>query len=247
LVRAPGNTHEFTATGDFAVASDNLPESKHGRAGTDAKPGREYFMARAAHEILECAGLEAKNIQVFGAGLSRDHAHIAREYPRAQVCVCDLANFQKAGNFVGMDDPRRFDIMIACEVVEHFTDLPANFITLLSKLSTNGLAVLSTNIADGTPLADLEYPYIPGHTAYYSGRAMKMLAHRVDPAFHVDFRLPQAATAQLGLRKRYIFVYRDPRIASGIAEYFSLHAFAPSEPSIPLSFPVKCWHLLRGR
>jgi hypothetical protein len=76
---------------------------------------------------------------------------------------------------------------------------------------------------------------------------LELLIHRIDPAFRVDFRLPRAATAQLGLRKRYIFVYRDPRIASGIAEYFSLHAYAPSEPIIPPSFLVKCWHLLRGR
>lgn len=240
---APENLHNFSETHDFV--GNNCPQEGHGRVGTGSEPGREYFMSVMAKDVLQHAGLGPRSILIYGPGLSRDYWLLAKQFPEIQVCICDLKNFQNAENFVALEDPVQFDVVIACEVVEHFTKIMDDFSLLLSKVSKSGIAVLSTNISDGGALSSLEYPFIRGHTAYYSGRALALIARQIDAGLRVDFRVPQAALAQLGPRKRYVLIYRGKDVASGVADYFSGNLMAPSEAMVRPSAPIRWWRWLR--
>jgi hypothetical protein len=204
-------------------------------------------MGCMARDVLMRAAFEPKSILIYGAGLSRDHAWLKKEYPDIRVCICDLANFQQSTAYVPLESKEQFDIVIACEVVEHFTDIEKDFFLLLSKVSDNGLVVLSTNISDGTAFSELAYPFVPGHTAYYSGRALMLIAKKFNQGLEVDFRVPQAALAQLGPRKRYVLIYRDRKVASAIADYFSKNLMAPSEKSFRPAAPTRWWRRLQKK
>jgi hypothetical protein len=240
---APENLHDFSEAQDFV--GNNCPQEGHGRVGTGSQPGREYHMAIMAKEILQHAGLPPRSILIYGPGLSRDHLLLAKQFPEMRVYVCDLKNFQHAENFVAIEDHMQFDVVIACEVVEHFTQVISDFSSLFSKVSKFGIAVLSTNISDGGALFPLEYPFIRGHTAYYSGRALALIASQIDADLLVDFRAPQAALAQLGPRKRYVLIYRGNEVAAATALYFSANLMAPSEALVRPSAPIRWWRWLR--
>lgn len=235
-VAAPANRHDFHADG---FGADNDPDAGHGRGGSATLPGREYHMATMACAILDLAQVAEPRLMVFGPGMSLDHHRIARDMPRAKVAITDLDNFQGAANFVPLDDGGRYDAIIACEVVEHFTDPVADFARLLAKLSPGGLLVCSTNVNDGTPLAQLEYPFISGHTSYYSARSLARIAAATDTGIEVDFRTPEAALHHLGPRKRYVLMHRCDAVRAAIADYFSRVPFAPSEPGRPPKLRVR--------
>lgn len=240
---APENLHDFSAAQDFV--GNNCPHEGQGRVGTGSQPGREYLMAVMAKDILQGAGLSPRTILIFGPGLSRDHVLLAEQFPEIRVFICDLKNFQGAENFVTLDEDMQFDVVIACEVVEHFTEVMRDFSLLLGKVSESGIAVLSTNISDGGAISSLEYPFIRGHTAYYSGRALTLIARQLDPDLLVDFRAPKAALGQLGPRKRYVLIYRGNDVAAAVADYFSANLMAPSEALVRPSPPIRWWRWIR--
>ncbi len=225
FVSNPHNLHNYLESG-FGPTS--IPQIGT-RAGDGVQPRREYRIAEMAIDILSrrSPGLSPK-VLVFGPGLSRDHALIAARLPVARVAVTDMDNFQAASDFVPLDESRqKFDIVVASEVIEHFTDLEKDFTNLLSKVKDDGLVVAGTNICDGWPLHRLVYPFITGHTSYYTGRSLQAVARRF--GMTVDFRVPAIAFASAGPRKRYVFFYRDPLIGECISQYFADHHLAPSE------------------
>lgn len=237
FAEAPGNIQDFQSKSDFQ--GSNMPDSSLGRTGAEDHPGREYLMASMAAEILDNAKIEFDSILLYGAGMSLDHRWLSRKFPQKKVAVCDIDNFQEIENFVRLDSNEKFDIVVACEVVEHFIEIRENFSRLLSKVSESGICVLSTNISDGGPLEKLTYPFIGGHTAYYSGRSLACIAKSFDSNFRLDFRPPMASLAQLGPRKRYTLLYRSEKIQAEIALYFSRNFMAPSEPCIKKSLTTK--------
>jgi hypothetical protein len=204
-------------------------------------------MARMGKQILELAGKDGGSILLFGAGLSKDHAWLRKKFPSVRIAVCDLENFQNLENFVPLDSDEKFNILIACECIEHFTDLESNFVTLLSKLSKNGIAIFSTNINDGTSLSKHGYPFIVGHTSYYSGRSLQKIAKRIDASLEVDFRSPLASLGQLGSTKRYVIMHSDSAIRDAISEYFAAHLMADSEPIVHLSLAFRARRFLRRK
>jgi SAM-dependent methyltransferase len=231
---APENTYPFDDATAFQGSSAAI--EANGRVGTSERPGREYFMGGMAAEILQLAGLPISSVLVYGAGLSRDHVWLSKGWPGVKVCIADIKNFQRVDNFVRLDDTSRFDIVLACEVVEHFIQIDSDFSALLSKVAEDGILVLSTNIRDKSPLSSLAYPFVRGHTAYYSSQALRAIVGRFDPRLKIDLRTPRAALGQLGPRKRYVLIYRDEAIIRGIADYFALHPWAPSEGVVRASF-----------
>lgn len=225
FISNPGNVHDYSALG-FDDASS--PESSP-RTGDGQMPRREYYMAKMAADILErLCPRQAREVVVFGAGLSRDHALIAGDGLFSRVAVCDMENFQSVADFIphtGRD--AQFDAVVACEVIEHFTDLDADFDRLFAKMKEAGLVIASTNICDGAPLHTLLYPFALGHTAYHSGRSLLAVCKRF--GMQVDFRTPAISFNGAGPRKRYVLFYKDPRIAECISQYFADHHVAPSE------------------
>ena len=240
---APGNIHSYSSRDAF----DADPYSNFGRVGTESEPGREFRMARMAKEILDLSGIETRSILIFGAGLSKDYLWVGREFPSIRVSVCDLENFQKVDDFVPIDSNEKFDVLVACECIEHFTNLETDFSTLFSKLSKNGIAIFSTNVNDGSGVSKQGYPFVVGHTSYYSGRALQEIAKRIGSSIEVDFRAPLASLGQLGATKRYVIMHSDPAIRCAVSEYFSSHLMADSEPIVRLSLLFRTQRFLRRR
>lgn len=225
-VRNPGNTHDYHEESAFDAVDPTSP-----RVGDGRKPGREYRMMQMGVDILRIhRGDFRPEVAVLGAGMSKDHALILEKLPVSRAAVSDLENFQSSKDFVPMSSRQpEFDVVVACEVIEHFVDLIEDFTNLLSKVRNDGLAIASTNMHDGVPLARLAYPFDVGHTSYYSGRSLREICKRLDGSIHLDFRTPSIAFRGAGPRKRYIYFYRDMAVGDSIAQYFADNHVAPSE------------------
>ena len=166
---------------------------------------------------------------VFGAGRSLDYQHIAKLPAVDRVVMSDVVDLGVDADFINITKgtSERFDLIIACEVVEHFTDPRAEFPRLFKLLTRNGLLVCSTNIYDGRNVANHRYLYSRGHVSYYSPHAIRVIARRSRMRF--DFRVPAIATGSAGPRKRYVLFTRSRSNMRRIVEYFGRHAYAPSE------------------
>jgi SAM-dependent methyltransferase len=216
-------------TFDFKQVTATQVRTSAGRTGTEDVPGREFKMASMAADILCRDNL---TVLVYGPGLSLDYLHI-RKLPRvARVTIGDLMRVQADADFVDTSQraTRRFDIVVACEVIEHFEYPRAEFSRLLSYVTPDGLLVCSTNIYDGGNLSRHRYIHYRGHASYYSPAALRSIARRN----HVllDFRLPHAATGYAGPRKRYVLMSRSRSVMDAVADYFGSHMFGPSESPI---------------
>jgi len=222
-VAAPDNFKDYSK---FTSAKQlgNTP-----RVGSEDKPGREYFMAEMA---IEAMGKKDLSVLVCGPGRSIDYRRIASLDQVKKVAIADLMKFFDDAEWVDLNAPikEQFDIVICCEVVEHFTDPPNDFKKTLGYLNDEGMLVCSTNIYDGGKLEKQSYLFIRGHTSYYTPRALAHIA-KENGAF-VDFRLPTVATTDAGgPRKRYVVFTRSQQTAQDLAVYFGSHQFAPSEPN----------------
>lgn len=219
-VANPKNLHDYT----MYESADKLP--MRARVGTPDRQGREFHMAAMAADIL---GRSRLSVLVYGAGRSRDNLHINDLAAVRSVAISDLMNIRDDAEFVDTSGPieRRFDIVIASEVVEHFLTPRQDFAALLGLCSSDGVVVCSTNIYDGGSLRSQPYLFIPGHTSYYSPESLLEIA-RLNQCY-VDFRVPLVATGYGGPRKRYVLFSRSPGVMQNIVRYFGSHMFAPSE------------------
>jgi SAM-dependent methyltransferase len=210
------------------VSAKKYPMSP--RIGTETVPGRELHMVKLATDVLG----RKVDVLINGAGISQDFRHAAKIKRVRDVWLSDFVNFHEVPNFfaVGTDPGRRFDVIVACEVLEHFTRPRADFMGLARMLEPGGLMVCSTNIYDGS--SDLSrhlYPFIKGHCAYWTPRAIETVAR--DAGLHVDFRVPEIALGKGGPRKRYVLFSRSPEVMRSVTRYFARHLYAPSEPAVP--------------
>ncbi|WP_313054972.1 methyltransferase domain-containing protein [Pseudomonas lopnurensis] len=229
FVSNPSNGHDFREDGAFR-AGTNLPETSM-RVGDGTRPGREFRMAEMGVDILRRYQEDLRpDVMVFGPGMSRDHALMKERLLVSRMAVSDLSNFQSVLDFVPVTSRQaEFDLVIASEVVEHFTDLQEDFSNLLFKVRETGLLIACTNMHDGVPLEGLAYPFDVGHTSYYSGQSLQAICERLSSGIRLDFRTPAVAFRGAGPRKRYIFFYRDAELGQCIAQYFADHHVAASE------------------
>lgn len=196
------------------------------RVGTEEHQGREFHMAAMGADILQRSGLK---VMVFGAGRSLDYQHIAKLPAVDRVVMSDVVDLGIDADFINIakGTSERFDLIIACEVVEHFPDPMTEFPRLFKLLTRKGLLVCSTNIYDGKNVANHRYLYSRGHVSYYSPQAIAEIARKSRMQF--DFRVPEIVTGTAGPRKRYILFTRSKKNMRRIVEYFGLHPYAPSE------------------
>jgi hypothetical protein len=183
-------------------------------------------MAQMAIDILGRADLD---VLVYGAGRSLDNRHIA-ELPQVRhVAIADVMKLRDDAEFIdsNLPAPRRFDVVIASEVVEHFLDPRIDLEALLAYVDTDGMLVCSTNLYDGGNLSRQSYPFVPGHVSYWSEGSVRRAA--AANGVHVDIRIPLVATGFAGPRKRYLLFTRSQVVMDSIGRYFSTHEFAPSE------------------
>jgi SAM-dependent methyltransferase len=216
----------FTNTVDYTAFESVESFRLTPRVGTAEHRGRESHMAEMGADILQRPGLK---VMVFGAGRSLDYRHIAKLPAVERVVMSDVVDLGVDADFINITKgtSERFDLIIACEVVEHFTDPRTEFPRLFKLLTRKGLLVCSTNIYDGRNVANHRYLYSRGHVSYYSPRAIGVIARRSRMRF--DFRLPAIVTGTAGPRKRYVLFTRSARNMRQVAEYFGRHAYAPSE------------------
>lgn len=197
------------------------------RNSTDDRPGREYHMAALGHEIQSSCGHTPKSLTFFGAGINKDHRWVQEKYKNINIKLVDLANYQNHPNFESISETSKSSLVIACEVIEHFYDPIKHFENLFNIVEDDGLIICSTNINDGSNIENHNYPFIYGHTAYWSPLALISVAARF--GFNADFRNPKLCFSKQWVRKRYVFFYRNMRTHMSIAEYFGRRLFAPSE------------------
>jgi Methyltransferase domain len=221
-VSLPDNAHDYmaaTSTVDLAGTSR--------RCGTVDTPGRETAMAKLALQVL---GRRDASVLVYGAGQSLDVHHIAGLPRSGRVAIGDLVEFRDDAEFVDISKPATtpFDVVIACEVVEHFTRPHKNFANLFSYVADDGIVVASTNVRDKLPIGRIQYIWHRGHVSYYSSRALRIIARR--HGMHVDFRVPLVATGTGGPRKRYLIFSRSSEVMDSVSDWFGGHMYAPSEP-----------------
>jgi hypothetical protein len=223
----PDNTFDYRAYDQL----DHLTEA--GRIGTPEHEGREYHMARMAVDILGRTDLE---VLVYGVGRSFDNHHIEALPQVRHVAIADVMHLRDDAEFIDANAPapRRFAVVVASEVIEHFLDPRRDIARLLDYVEPDGLLVCSTNIYDGGNLAKQAYLYVNGHTSYYTVESLTRLAAANDRL--IDFRVPLSATGYAGPRKRYVLMTGSTVVRSAIARYFETRPYAPSEsPTANLS------------
>lgn len=219
-VRMPGNTHDY-ASATSAAAFDHAH-----RCGTDDREGREYGMARLGVETLGGSGL---SVLIYGVGRSMDNLHIAKLPEVDRAVIGDIVRVRDDAAFVDISGHAtdEFDIVVASEVIEHFTDPRLDFEKLFSWVTEEGILICSTNIHDGGTLNNRRYIFGRGHVSYYSPRSLRVIAKQL--GWHVDFRLPLAVVGRAGPRKRYVIFSRSRDVMDRVSEYFGSHPYAPSE------------------
>jgi len=219
-VANPENTHDYRQYEQLEVLTQG------GRIGTPAREGRAIHMSTIALDIL---GREGCEVLVYGAGRSFDNHHIAALPQVRQVAIADVMKLRDDAEFIdaNLPAPRRFAVVVASEVIEHFPDPRRDFARLLNYVEPDGLLVCGTNVYDGGNLAKQPYLYVNGHTSYYSHESLTRLAAANGQL--VDFRVPLVATGYGGPRKRYILFTRSDAVMAATARYFETRRYAPSE------------------
>ena len=220
-ISIPENRNDYTER-DYS----QLPSS--GRTGHEGRPGRDYHIASLALE-----GIARKDVEVllYGVGASRDN-HTIKDLPKVRsVAIGDIMKLRDDGEFVDLTKrpPRKFDLVIASEVIEHFRDPVPDFRTLFGFVKRNGLVVCATNVYGGNDLSRDRYIFYSDHTSYYTPTALHHIALMY--GMHIDFRMPIIGA---GMRKRYIFFTRSRATLDRLSVYFGSRAYAPSESAYRL-------------
>jgi len=201
---------------------DQLPEAK--RIGTVGKPGREFLMARMAIDILKRSDLE---VLVYGVGRSLDNVHIGAMRRVRNVAISDIMRVRDDAEFHDANRPaaKRFPVVIASEVIEHFRSPHEDFAELFGFVAKDGILVCGTNIYGGGDLSRDRYPFWPDHTSYYTPEALLEIAET--NGFYLDFRTPRRAGANG--RKRYVIFTKSQPVLQNVSLYFGRRAVAPSD------------------
>ncbi len=216
----PENTHDYRNY----LSIDKLTPSA--RIGTPERPGREFHMAAMAIDIL---GRDDIEVLIFGAGRSYDNHHIAALPQVRNVAIADIMRLREDAEFIdaNLPAPRRFAVVIASEVVEHFLDPRKDFASFFDYLEPDGLLVCSTNLYDGGDLSNQAYLFYRGHVSYYSSGSLARIAE--ENGQFLDLRVPLVATGYAGQRKRYLLFTKSAAVMEATARYFSTRPYAPSD------------------
>lgn len=220
-VSNPANVHDYARykdVGDFRMKP---------RVGTTDRKGREFFMAQMAIDILGRTDLD---VLVYSAGRSLDNHHIAALPSVRSVAISDVIRLRDDAEFFDSSQPatRRFPVVIASEVIEHFLQPREDFERLFGFVEPDGLLVCSTDVYDGGNLRLQSYIFMPGHTSFYTPASLAILAKA--NGLYVDLRVPLVATGYGGPRKRYVLFTASPGVVASIETYFKGRTYAPSEP-----------------
>lgn len=243
LVKEPGpEYHVKFKTLDFATcpqcgfyfSAQNFNDYEHNnrgifkakktaRVGDGTVPGREYYMTMSAIDVLQRDNL---TVAIFGAGLSRDHELIRAHAAVASCVIIDLVNFQESEYFEPVTTKRQFDIVVASEVFEHFMRPRKELARCLSLLRRDGILLASTNLNAKKDITAQAYPFLYGHTSYYSNRSLVVLARMCGAMV----RIVKPEYAKISPAKRYLYFTKSAATGDLLGSYLAEHPVPPSEP-----------------
>jgi hypothetical protein len=223
FISFPENTAKY-----MSVLSKNSfeKELRDSRNSNDQRPGREFYMVKMAVDILEKHD-EEFSISFFGAGNNKDHVWIEKEYPKSIQKLVDLTNIQNSSKYENILEATQSDIVVASEVIEHFTDHSTHFENLIKLMSNDGIIICSTNIYDGSEIEQHIYPFVPGHTSYWSHPALIHIAKKHDLLLHIG--TPLVSKTRGGPRKKYVIFCRSKKVYYNLSLYLCKNKFCPSE------------------
>jgi hypothetical protein len=233
----PKATSRYLAMSSFEQLPGGSPAGgTQNRIGTDEQAGREFHMAKMAVDIL---GRENLEVLVYGAGGSLDNHHIAKLRGVRHVAIGDIRKLRDDAEFIDANKParRKFAVVIASEVIEHFRNPRADFAKLFKFVDRDGLLVCGTNIYAGGSLSNDSYIFCPDHTSYFTPQVLRDSAN--DAGFRIDFRAPLIA---VGMRKRYVLFSKSQQVMESAACYFGAELYAPSEVARPRRPPAQKSH-----
>ena len=230
----------------FAYGSKNKPvESAMGMEGSWSGPGgggfREYYLAKMLQRDLG-----AESILLFGTGNTPALARLLAD--GLDVVGCDVSGdvVQYKRQLHGQDRffmadelpaERKYDAIVAVEVIEHFADPLGSFRELLAKRTKKGVICGTTDFYYEGPIEDSVEPgYMRPvtHVAYWTERSMQRFArkHGLGCCFFELVRpgsvLPDEKYGRLWPNKRVFFLY-DRRLHG---QYFQ--AVRRSSPILPI-------------
>lgn len=201
----------------ISLGSQSMSNSdKFKRVGDGITPGREFFMTKGAIAIIK---REKLKVLVFAPGNSLDHQLIRKIESVMECKITDLKNFQVSDYFIPIEAKEVFDIVIACEVVEHFMSPRKEFSNLFRYLNKNGLLIVSTDTRVSECTTERVYPFLYGHTSYYSGRSLIFLAEMNN--MFIDFRTPEGQNFNSKI-KRYIYMTKSKETYFKLVERFAV-------------------------
>lgn len=211
------NDNDYSKLTRMSATEQTKTEGGLPRVGDGITPGREFLMALDAIKILN---REKLRVLIFGPGMSKDH-ELLRKHPLISECIItDLKNFQESEYFIPLQSKKVFDIIIICEVAEHFIQPRKEFSNIFSLLSKNSLLVVSTNMRWVDNFSKNLYPFLSGHTSYYSPKSLIYLADMNN--FYIDFRTPKSvSTGDYFKGKNYIYLTNNKIIHFNTLSHFS--------------------------
>ena len=156
------------------------------------------------------------------------------------VAISDVIRLRDDAEFYDSSEPatRRFPVVIASEVIEHFLEPREDFERLFGFVEPDGLLVCSTNVYDGGNLAasrTSSRPVTPRTTPRPRSRCWPRRT-----AGSWTCATPLVATGYGGPRKRYVLFTASPSVLESIQAYFVGREYAPSDP--PWEDPVTAAH-----
>lgn len=205
------------------------PPGVRSRGRTGDRRDRELSMALLAVDVLARPDL---SIVLCGHGRSAGNRCVARLPAVARIVGQDVTTISADREFVGDGPPggERFDVVIAANIVERFSDPHAGFAKIFGLVAPDGMLICSMRVYDNRDLEQQRHRFGSTDASHYTPKSLRRLA-----AAHsqlVDFRLP-AREPRAGKRQRYVIFAQSRTVMDAVSDYFGRHRFAPPDDSAP--------------
>lgn len=204
-----------------------VPDRTRSRGRAADRRERELGMALLAVDVLARPDL---SVLLCGYGRSVGNRRISRLAGVGRVVGQDLTAITDDREFVG-DGPaggERFDVVIAADIVERFTDPHAWFAKIFRLVATDGVLICSMRVYDSRDLEQQRHRFARAHASHYTPKSLRRLASAHNQ--FVDFRLPPREPRTVK-RQRYVIFARSQAVMESVSDYFGRHRFAPPDDS----------------
>ena len=225
-VANPGNGHDYS---QYETVGD-IPIEAAASAPPDRK-GREFVHGRDGHATI--LGRTDLDVLVYSAGRSLDnHAHRGTLPSVRSVAISDVIRLRDDAEFFDSGEPatRRFPVVIASEVIEHFLE-PRDGLRAAVRVrgARRAAGLLDERVRRRRPAQAVVHLHARPHLATTRRRHWRCSA--TANGWLVDLRVPLVATGYGGPRKRYVALHRFAWPSStSIQAYFQDREYAPSDP-----------------